>query len=60
MNYSRNIFFFSNKLSFSTEQLNITFKKKDKGKRAVNIIKNEDIGITELNIRKKSKLFKER
>jgi hypothetical protein len=31
----------------------------NKGKRAANIIGNEDIGIAELNIRKESKLLKE-
>jgi hypothetical protein len=39
--------------------LNITLKKIDKGKRAANIIENENIRITELNIRKKNKLLKE-
>jgi hypothetical protein len=34
-------------------------KKIDKGKRAANTIRNEDIGITGLNIRKESKFLKE-
>jgi hypothetical protein len=35
-------------------------KKIDKGKRAVNIIENEDIGMAKLNMRKENKLFKEK
>jgi hypothetical protein len=34
-------------------------KEIDKGKRAVSIIRNEDIGIAGLNMRKESKLLKE-
>jgi hypothetical protein len=34
-------------------------KEIDKGKRAANIIGNEDIRIAELNIRKENKLLKE-
>jgi hypothetical protein len=35
-------------------------KKIDKGKRAANIIKNENIRVAELNMRKESKFFKKK
>jgi hypothetical protein len=58
MNYSRNISSLSNKPSSSTEQLNTTLEKINKGKRAANIIENENIKMAGLNIKKESKLFK--
>jgi hypothetical protein len=35
-------------------------KEIDKGKRAASTIKNKDIGVGGLNMRKESKLFKEK